>query len=235
MPGTSPLPPLSGDDDNARRRRPRDGARGGKHPLGTFTTLARVLWVLSAMGVVIRSGVTLFTPTLQFACFSTVNNGPFTVQDTEDDYLQAGVLVDIDSQRFCFEQLSGGARGLVLAEQLPGALGYTILFFLLKRLLDHATDHGFLVASTASRLRVFGLYLLIALPALALVESLARLLLLRRALTDTAVGRSGSDWYNVLADWRYPWWTVLVGVGVLALSKLVRDSAATREVPNTIG
>ena len=82
---------------------------------------------------------------------------------------------------------------------------------------------------------MFGLYLLVVPPVLALVESAARQFLLRHTLTESAVARSGSGWYHHLADWRYPWWTVVVGAGVPTLSKVVADSAAAREVPDPAG
>ncbi|WP_433268867.1 hypothetical protein ACQPZF_05350 [Actinosynnema sp. CS-041913] len=192
-----------------------------KNPLQPLTSLVRFGWsitaVLFAGGALLRAVYTLRGT----VCF-TADNAPSPGVDDSPLYRDT-VTAYPEVVRMCLPEPTFGDRLLGILESAPSNFGYAGTFLLLMVLLEKAVKEGIHTADTADRLRRFGWYLLIAMPAATLVEAVSRSVLVQRAVT-----------YDVeatmfLAEWDAPWWALVTGLGMLSLAKIMRTSASMRE------
>ncbi|MEU7526542.1 hypothetical protein AB0A74_12470 [Saccharothrix sp. NPDC042600] len=190
-------------------------------PLRSFTRVVRFLWAATAVGFAFGALMKLYQALAFELCFTTgrvLPSGPASLE------AYRGVTrVHPTGVRVCLAEPTWWDQVLGFLEHAPSAFATAGAFLLLVLLLEHATRHGIHTDATADRVRRFGRYLLVALPATTLVEALARTWLQRRT---TVVPSHVMDF---MTEWDAPWWAIVTGLGMLSLAKIVRTSAAMRE------
>ncbi|GAA0254844.1 hypothetical protein GCM10010492_64550 [Saccharothrix mutabilis subsp. mutabilis] len=191
------------------------------NPLQPFTRVVRFLWAATAVGFAFGALMTLYQSLTFQLCFTTsrvLSSGPVRPEEYRNV-----VSTYPTGTRICLAEATWWDQVLGFLGHAPSAFATAGAFLLLVLLLEHATRHGIHTDATADRVRRFGWYLLVALPATTLVEAVARTWLQRRA---TVVPSYAMDF---LTEWDFPWWAVVTGLGMLSLAKIVRTSAAMRE------
>lgn len=139
------------------------------------------------------------------------------------------VLEDLGQARLCVVEPAPWQQALSLLTDIPGPVAQVGGLLLFLRLLKRAARFGVHTTDTADDLRGLGYYLMFALPAAALVESISRSTLVHAAVTYDA------GWGLFFGDWRIPWWAVLTGLGLLSLAKVVHTGAEMRaELEGTV-
>ncbi|MEJ2854191.1 MULTISPECIES: hypothetical protein [unclassified Saccharothrix] len=188
--------------------------------LQPFTRVARFLWAVTAVGFAFGALRQLYQSLTYELCFTT--SRVLGAVDDLGPYRNVG-RTHPTGTRVCLAEPTGWDQVLGFLEHAPSAFATAGTFLLLVLLLEHASRRGVHTVETADRLRRFGWYLLLALPATTLVEALARTGLQRRTVVTPA------HRVDPLTEWDVPWWAVVVGLGLLSLAKVVRSSAAMRE------
>ncbi|XVV04862.1 hypothetical protein ACQPW3_05490 [Actinosynnema sp. CA-248983] len=193
----------------------------GNHPLRSFTRVVRFLWAATAVGFAFSALMNLYRSLTFQLCFTTSRVLPSGRESLESYRNVVGTYPT--GTRVCLAEPTWWDQVLGFLEHAPSAFATAGSFLLLVLLLEHAARHGIHTGATADRVRRFGRYLLIALPATTLVEAVARIWLQRRT---TVVPSYPLDF---LVEWDVPWWAVVTGLGMLSLARIVRTSAAMRE------
>lgn len=190
--------------------------------LRPLTKVVRFLWSVTA---VLTAGATAW-----FAITGAIGSQPvcFRTGLPPDGHGSSGILhpdvtSSVEQALICLQQPTGGERVVAFLTTAPTAFGYAITLLLLLLLLERASRDGVHTAATAAGLKRFGVFVLVALPAVTLVEAFAAGWLLQRATSRDVEATA------FLSDWDLPWWAVVTGVGLLTLAKIVRTSAEMRE------
>ncbi|MFE2757684.1 hypothetical protein ACFXGA_37350 [Actinosynnema sp. NPDC059335] len=188
-----------------------------RNPLQPFTAFIRLLWSVTTVGSAVALLLIAFASAGTSVCV-TSQAGSELVRTVEH---ADGVMVGAGSLRLCLTAPGVGDRVLYLVDVVAPIASYAVLFFLLMRLLERGAVEGVHTGATADRLRRLGWFALVAVPAATLGEAAARIGLVAHVLPG--VGAS-----QLLFEWDVPWWAIGTGLGVLALSKIVRASAEMR-------
>ena len=189
------------------------------NPLEPLTGVVSALFTVSlgvyGLATAVRLTIGLFNP----VCFVS-EQWP---HDAEGRDLAAGVrLDDVDRVTLCVDDPAPWHHLLGFLSEAPTAFARIGALLLLLLLLRRASRHGIYTPGTASDVHRFGHYLLWVLPAVALVESIARTTLVHAAVTFDA--GSGS----FFGEWEVPWWSVITGIALLSLAKIMRTGAEMR-------
>ncbi|WNV88059.1 hypothetical protein [Umezawaea sp. Da 62-37] len=139
------------------------------------------------------------------------------------DGLEVEGYSTVRTMEVCVTHPSAVQRVLGFGLRAPSSFAYGGALFLLAVLLRHAERGGVHTLVVAQRVGGLGRYLLVVLPLATLVESVAQNLLL---VTSTS---GEAEEFGFIGDWDFPGWAIVTGLGMIALSRVMRDSAAMRE------
>jgi hypothetical protein len=103
--------------------------------------------------------------------------------------------------------------------RLPSLLVYLTFFVLLHRLVRRARGEGPFTTAVAGRLRLLGGVLLVAAPAAAALEGVAKALLAATVTTR----------HEFTPGWDFPGYAVIGGAGLIAVAEIVRRGVLLRE------
>ncbi|MGM1064007.1 hypothetical protein [Saccharothrix sp. Mg75] len=190
-------------------------------PLRPLLRAAGFLWPFAA---VVTAGGSLYgavTSALGLwpVCFRT----GLRARDFGDGRLRDGVTAGVERVRVCIDDPTAGQRVLGVLNDLPRSLCYAAALFLLLVVLKRAAEEGVHTAATAAGVRRVGWFVLVSLPAAALLEAFTAARLLQ-GVVDRDL-----EAVEFLGDVAFPWWAVVAGAGLLTLGRIVRTGAEMRE------
>jgi hypothetical protein len=195
-----------------------------ENPLQPFTGAVRFLWSVTTVGFLLSAVLKVYNLISETRlCFtSAVFASRFRAEYLGEGGLRDGTYGHPTEMRFCLINPTAGDRALGVLDRIPSCFAYAVVFFLLLRLLERAAAEGVHTIGTADRVRRFGWFTLVALPAVTMIEALVRTLLLKHAVTfEVSV-------LEFTRDWSVPWWAVVTGLGMLSLAKIMRSSTDMR-------
>ncbi len=192
--------------------------------LEVFSGIVTVLFSLVTVFLVLGSLVQAFFLLGGSVCFDATAGIADVKPDLQPlDGLKIEGYSAVTTMNVCVTQPSVVQRVLGIGVDAPSAFAYGGALFLLAVLLRHAERGGVHTLVVAKRVGGLGRYLLIVLPLAMLVESVARNLLLVTSVSSEA------EELGFIGNWDFPWWAVVTGLGMITLSRVMRDSAAMRE------
>jgi Protein of unknown function (DUF2975) len=190
--------------------------------LQPFTRLVRFLWAVATVGAA-SAALSVGLGSLEgLLCVPSASAGDRFRVERFTGTAADGSSFNVETLNVCRSAPTAGDRVLGALGTATSWVVVAVVLFLLLRLLERAAE-GVHTIATADRLRRFGTFVLIAPPAAALVELVARTVLLSRALDYEL------HFFGYLRELDVPWWAIVTGVGMLVLAKIIRDGAEMRE------
>ncbi|QFZ16878.1 hypothetical protein [Saccharothrix syringae] len=193
-----------------------------RDPLGPFTRLVRLLWVLTALltagGSVTSSTRSALTSGKE--CFRT---SLMTGAHGGHNPLRDGVVSTVELERVCISAPTAWERVLGFLAEAPTPFARAAALLMLLLLLEKAARDGVHTRDTARRLHRLGVFLLVVLPVASVLEVCSSAWLFLRVVDPDR------EVLEFLFDWDVPWWAVVTGAGLPALAKIMGKSAEMRE------
>jgi hypothetical protein len=192
--------------------------------LEPFSSIVNSLFSLVVVFLVIGSLAQAFQLFAGSVCFDAMAG----VADVKPDLQPlAGLEVQghssVERLNVCLTRPSVGQRLLGALLVAPSSFAYGGAMFLLAVLLRHAERDGVHTLEVVRRVAGLGRYLVVVVPLALLVESVARHVLLAGSVSDEV------EAFGFIGDWGFPWWAILTGLGLITLSRVLRDGVAMRE------
>ncbi|MGM1064006.1 hypothetical protein [Saccharothrix sp. Mg75] len=193
------------------------GRRGERGALGVFARLVRLMWAVAVVvaGIAVLS---VFSAGALSLCFGTAL-GTHVLRSVDRD----GASLGAQALRVCLEDPTAWDRALVIVERALPVVGYAVLSHLLLRVLERAVRDGAHTAATANRVRVLGWATLVLPLVTTLAQAVARIELLTPLVPELT-----SHYTRLPMEWDVPWWAVVTGVGLPAMSTIMRAGAEMR-------
>ncbi|MDU0291371.1 hypothetical protein [Saccharothrix longispora] len=201
--------PLAGDED-------RKGRRG---PLGVLTGVVRFMWAAAVVSAGLAVISTISAASTASACF-TSDLGTHVLTSVERGRVHLGA----QSLRICFDDPTTWERVLAAVELGLPVTGYAALLYLLLRLLERATRDG--LRTTADRVRRLGWATLVVPLLTTLAQAVVRIEVVKPVIPELS-----HHYRSLPMVWDVPWWAVVAGIGLLALSRIMLTGAEVRRGP----